>query len=109
MIEKNVFVYATSSGKEPFTDWLFHLKDMVVRHRIETRIDRLKQGHYGDHKRFKGIVELRLNVSKGYRIYFGEDGNRIIILLMGGHKGSQKKDIQTALKYWSDYYVNKKA
>jgi len=108
MTEKTLLVYKTSGNKEPFTDWLFSLHDKMLRHRIETRLDRIRQGNYGDHKRFHGIVELRLDFSKGYRLYCGEDGHTLVVLLMAGDKSSQDKDIKKALEYWRDYHEQKK-
>ena len=107
-MEKVVIVYRTREGDEPFTDWLFSLRDKIFRYRIETRINRIEQGNYGDHKRFQGIVEIRLDFGKGYRLYCGEDGNTLVVLLVGGDKGSQDKDITEALDYWRDYYEQKK-
>lgn len=104
MIEKNVLIYKTPDGKEPFIDWLFSLRDKIIRHRIETRLDRIRHGNFGDHKRFHGIIEFRLDFGKGYRIYCGEEGNKIILLLTGGDKTSQDKDIKKALEYWRDYH-----
>ena len=103
-----VIVYATQEGDEPFVAWLFSLRDKMIRQRIETRINRIEQGHYGDHKRFQGIIEIRLDFGKGYRIYCGEDGNTLVVLLIGGDKGSQDKDIAKALDYWRDYNEQKK-
>lgn len=108
MMEKTVIVYKTQDNKEPFVEWLFALHDKIMRHRIETRIDRVRQGNYGDHKRFQGIIELRLDFGKGYRLYCGEDGNTLVVLLMGGDKSSQDKDIKKAVDYWRDYYEQKK-
>jgi putative component of toxin-antitoxin plasmid stabilization module len=93
-MEKNVVIYKTKDNKTPFSDWLFSLRDVTTRERIETRIDRMLQGNYGDHKRFKGI-------------YCGEDGNTLIVLLVGGDKGSQEKDIKKALEYWEAYHEQK--
>ncbi len=104
MAEKDIFVYKTPGNKRPFVDWLLSLRDKVIRHRIDVRLDRVRHGNYGDHKRFHGIIELRLDFGKGYRIYCGEDGNKIIILLIGGDKASQDKDIKQALEYWRDYH-----
>ncbi len=103
-MEKQILIYKTHDGKEPFIDWLFSLRDKIIRHRIETRIDRIRHGNYGDHKRFSGIIELRLDFGKGYRIYCGEEGNKLIILLIGGDKASQDKDIKDALEYWREYH-----
>lgn len=103
MKEKQIIVYKTPDGKEPFVEWLFSLRDKTNRHRIEARIDRMRFGNYGDHKRFKGIIEIRFQFGKGYRIYCAEDGDTIVVLLQGGDKSTQDKDIDKALKYWRDY------
>ena len=108
MMEKTVIVYKTQVEEEPFTEWLFSLHDKITRYRIETRIDRIRQGNYGDYKRFRGIIELRLDFGKGYRLYCGEDGHALVILLVGGDKNSQDKDIKKALEYWRDYHDQKK-
>jgi putative addiction module killer protein len=107
MAVKTVIVYKTRNDEEPFTQWLFSLRDRINRHRVETRIDRVRQGNYGDHKRFYGIIELRFDFGKGYRLYCGEDGDVLVVLLIGGDKGSQDKDIKKALEYWRDYHEQK--
>ena len=106
---KTLYVYKDHNGKEPFTTWLNKLKDARVRRRILQRITRLEQGNLGDSKLIRdGLYELRLFFGPGYRIYFGKDGNTIIVLLSGGDKGSQNKDISLALRYWRDYKTNAK-
>ncbi len=107
-MEKEIEIYHTEEGKEPFIEWINGLKNDVIEDRIWTRIHRIKQGNYGDHKRFNRIIELRLHFGKGYRIYCGEEDNRLVVLLMGGDKSSQRKDVNLALKYWRDYYEQKK-
>lgn len=108
-MKKEVVIYRTPEGNEPFTDWLFSLKDKVSRYRIESRINRIEQGNYGDHKRFHGIIEIRLDFGKGYRLYCGEDGHKLVVLLVGGDKSSQEDDIKEALDCWRDYNGQKKA
>jgi putative addiction module killer protein len=104
---KFLFVYATPSAQEPFTDWLNNLRDVMGRKRILTRVSRLQQGNYGDCEPVgEGISELRMFFGPGYRVYFGENGNDIVILLCGGDKGSQDKDIQQAKIYWEEYLSN---
>ncbi|MEI8011871.1 MAG: type II toxin-antitoxin system RelE/ParE family toxin [Candidatus Omnitrophota bacterium] len=83
-------------------EWLASLSDLF-RDRIEARINRIKQGNYGDHKRFHGIIEIRMDFGKGYRLYCAEDGKVIVLLLIGKDKSTQDKDIQKALAYWRDY------
>jgi len=101
---KRVIVYANDNGEEPFTDWLYGLRDVVGRRRILARVSRLQQGNYGDCEPVgEGVSELRMFFGSGYRIYFGEQGNDIVVLLSGGDKGSQSKDIQQAKTYWKEY------
>lgn len=107
-MEKSIIVYKTKDNKRPFSDWLFALRDATTRERIETRIDRIISGNYGDHKRFDGILEIRMQFGKGYRVYCGEDGHTIVVLLIGGDKSTQGKDIKKALEYLEDYHEQKK-
>lgn len=101
---KTIIVYIDKHRREPFTRWLNGLKDASIRRRILARLRRLEQGNYGDCKRLQeGVHELRLFFGPGYRIYFGEEGDKLIVLLCGGDKSSQNKDLQQAIKYWKEY------
>ena len=103
-IPREVEVYTTPDGKIPFTEWLESLRDLNAAARILLRLDRIRQGNLGDCKFIEdGVYELRVDTASGYRIYFGQVGNRIILLLCGGDKSSQKRDIKIAQKYWIDY------
>lgn len=89
---KRVIVYAIPNAKEPFTDWLNGLRDVIGRKRILARVSRLQQGNYGDCEPVgEGISELRMFFGPGYRVYFGEQGNNIIILLSVGTKTTKTK------------------
>ena len=104
---KTLYVYKDSKGREPFTIWLNKLKNATDRRRILMRLRRLEQGNFGDYKHIKGgLYELRLFFGQGYRVYFGKHDGELIILLTGGDKNSQDKDIHTALRYWQDYKSN---
>ena len=95
--------YVTKDGRCPFRRWLDRL-DVSVKARIQARVLRFEIGNLGDHKSVGGGVwEARLMLGPGYRIYFGKDGNSIIILLTGGEKSSQEQDISSARSYWKDY------
>ena len=104
---KKVIVYRTVTDKEPFTDWLNSLRDPTIRRRILKRLLRLEQGNYGDFKPVGGgVIELRCFFGAGYRVYFAEDGDSLIILLCGGDKSSQRRDIQQAQAYWQEYQTD---
>ncbi|MEO6923169.1 MAG: type II toxin-antitoxin system RelE/ParE family toxin [Bryocella sp.] len=96
--------YETSPGVSPFDDWLDRLRDKKGRAIIEVRLDRLGQGNFGLCKAIgAGVLELKIDFGPGYRIYFAEDGPRVVLLLIGGDKASQSKDIKLAQQYWQDY------
>ena len=80
------------------------LRDKVMAARINARLTRVEQGNFGDAKSVgSGVMELRLAFGSGYRVYYGLDGEKLVVLLVGGDKSSQDKDIKLAHEYWSDY------
>mgnify|MGYP001187690932 CR=1 FL=1 len=82
---------------ERFARWFARLRDRPARARIQARIDRARFGNLGDVKPVgSGVSEMRIDVGPGYRLYFVQRGDRLIILLCGGDKRSQKKDIRAA-------------
>jgi putative addiction module killer protein len=84
---------------ELFAQWLDGLRDLQARARVQARIERLAMGSPGDVKPVgEGVSELRIDCGPGYRVYFKRRGRMLIILLAGGDKGTQAKDIQTALR-----------
>jgi putative addiction module killer protein len=84
--------------------WLAGINDKLTEARIRRRLDRLSISHYDDVKYIDdGIFELRLQFGSGYRIYFGELGDKFILLLCGGDKGTQSRDIQKAKEYWHEF------
>jgi putative addiction module killer protein len=102
--KKVLKIYQDANGREPFVDWLESIKDRTTRHRIITRLDRVESGNLGDFKPVgNGVFELILQFGPGYRVYFGNDGDILVILLMGGDKITQENDIKKALAYWKDY------
>ena len=101
---KDVRVYRTQAGAEPFTQWLLNLKDAKAKAGIFDRIDRAAAGNFGDCAPVgDGLSELRVHVGAGYRVYFGQHGAALVILLCGGDKKSQKADIRRAGVFWSDW------
>ena len=68
------------------------------------RLDRVSLGNLGDHKHVEqGVHELRFKFGSGYRLYYGQDGTKIILLLCGGNKSTQKQDVKKAIQHWKDY------
>ena len=105
---KELREYIISTGRSHFGEWLTSLKDPKIRARIRIRLDRVSLGLFGDCKLLgRGLQELRLDFGSGYRIYFGQDGDVLVILLCGGDKSTQQKDIEKARLYWADYLRRK--
>lgn len=104
-IPRTAIYYKDSvTKKEPAKEWLNQLKDLTAQARIFVRIERAENGLFGDHKSVgDGVLELRFDMGPGYRLYFALDGNDIILLLLGGDKSTQKKDIDQAKKYWKKH------
>lgn len=100
---RTVLIYSTPNQQEPFISWLESL-DSTTQTRIRQRIRRLELGNIGDCKSVgEGVSEMRLSFGSGYRIYFGEHQKTLVILLLGGDKSTQNKDIKKAKEYWADY------
>ncbi|PIP67037.1 MAG: addiction module killer protein [Parcubacteria group bacterium CG_4_9_14_0_2_um_filter_41_8] len=99
-----VKVYQNKSGDEPFIAWLESIKDSITQLRVRKRLRRIETGNLGDSQPVgDGVFELRLHFGSGYRVYFGRINQEVIILLIGGDKSSQVKDIQKAKLFWKDY------
>ena len=104
---KTVVIYTHKNGHEPFLDWLNQIRDAAMRRSILARLRRLESGNYGDCKYLQsGVYELRFFFGSGYRVYFAEDKQTIILLLTAGSKATQRKDIVTAISYWQEYQRN---
>ncbi len=101
-------VYREPSGRIPFWDWLQALRDERTRQNIQSRIARVRRGNFGDCKAVgDGVFELRISYGPGFRIYFGQDGAEIVVLLSGGDKSTQDADIKKAKTYWKNYKEEK--
>jgi putative addiction module killer protein len=96
--------FVSESGRIPFKQWLDDLRDVSARAKIRVRLDRVRLGNIGDSRSVgDGVSELRVDHGPGYRIYFGQEGKRIILLLLGGDKTTQERDIVQAKKFLTDY------
>ena len=84
---------------DEYRDWIDSLKDLSGRVRILMRVDRLIHGNPGDHRNLtNGVSELKVDVGPGYRVYYSKRGSRLLLLLIGGDKSSQDKDIAKAIR-----------
>ena len=100
--------YLDSAGRSPFTKWLRALNVRAAA-KIATALERMADGNLSNVKTVgNGVLEYRIDFGPGYRIYFGRDGDRLVILLAGGTKKRQRGDIRQAKAYWQDYR-NRKA
>jgi len=96
-------IFETKDGKIPFGEWMDELEGSKVYAIILNRLDRVENGNLGDcHPVGEGVSELRIDFGPGYRVYFGQDGN-VIVLLGGGTKRTQADDIKRAKRRWKEY------
>ena len=94
---------------QAFRRWLADLRDVVAVKAIKRRIVRVQAGLFGDAKSVgDGVFELRVDHGLGYRVYFGRDGQTLVILLAGGTKRRQQRDIEKAQERWADYRRRKR-
>ena len=100
--------YITPGGCIPYHDW-FQSLDAIAATKAVTATLRMEQGNLSNVKWFKGIGEYKINFGPGYRIYLAKEGDKLIILLGGGTKKGQQKDIKTALLLWDEYKRRKKS
>ena len=100
--------YVSASGDEPFADWFADLES-VARAKVTRAIARMEQGNLSNVKTVgEGVLEYRIDFGPGYRVYFGRDGDTLVILLTGGTKKRQQRDIDAAHAYWRDYKRDKR-
>jgi putative addiction module killer protein len=90
-------IYQDQLGRQPFVEWLYALKDLKTKARIESRVRRLSLSNWGDYRLVgEGVIELRLDFGPGYRVYCSRTGRTVVLLLLGGDKRTQRRDIETA-------------
>ncbi len=103
MAKFSVREFLTTEGESPYRRWLDTL-DVQVRARIQARIFRFELGNLGDYKSVgDGVLEARLDFGPGYRVYFGLVGTAVVLLLLGGDKGSQARNIRKAKRHWAHF------
>lgn len=95
--------YLTGDGKSPFEEWFSGL-DAPAAAKVSVALARLEQANFSNAKAVgEGVLEFKINWGPGYRVYFGRDGDVLVILLTGGTKKRQQRDIDTAKVLWADY------
>jgi len=105
----SIAYYLTETGAKPFKEWLDSLKDITARQKVRIRLDRVRLGNLGKNRSVgEGVYELKIDYGPGYRVYYAIEKKRQILLLMGGDKSSQGKDIAMARKYWQNHKGRKK-
>ncbi len=96
--------YSDDKGRIPFRDWLQSLKDFRAQAIVDARLTRVRMGNFGSCRSVgQGVMELKIDIGPGYRVYFGQDGDKVVVLLVGGNKKTQSSDIKRAQEYWDDY------
>ena len=99
---------ALEDGTSPFEGW-FERLPAAVADRVDTAVERMRRGNLGDHKAIgEGVHEHRIHHGPGYRIYFGRDGQTLIVLIGGGAKKGQSRDIRAAQRLWKEYKDRKR-
>lgn len=97
-------IYAANDDEAPFLSWLDSLRDREARARIKKRLDRVALGNLGDHRSVgEGVFEFRIDYGTGYRVYFAQIETLVILLLCGGDKSTQDRDIQKAKQFWINF------
>lgn len=104
MSEYQLEFYQREDGDVPFRDWLNGLRDLQGVARIRARLTRVRAGNFGQVRALgDGVAELKIDHGPGYRVYYAMAGKTIVLLLIGGDKSTQKRDIKTAKDYWRAY------
>jgi putative addiction module killer protein len=103
---REIEIYRAVDGKEPYRDWVLSLT-ADIRARLSIRLKRVQDGNFGDHHEVgKGVWELIFDFGPGYRVYYGLAGKKLVLLLHGGQKKRQSRDVALAYQYWEDYKAN---
>jgi len=101
---RELVMLETLEGKVPFEEWLNGIKDRALQRAIDARLARVEDGNFGDHKSVgEGVFELRIPKGPGLRVYYGLDGPKVVVLIGGGDKSIQKKDILRAQQLFKEY------
>ena len=101
---REIILLQTINGKVPFETWFESLKDRALQNAIDARLSRIADGNFGDHKSVGfGVFEIRIDKGPGLRIYYGLEGEVLVVIIGGGDKSTQKTDIKKCHILWEDY------
>lgn len=101
--------YEDPDGRRPFSTWARRL-DIQARAKVQVALGRLRDGNFAGSKSVgSGVLEHRIDFGPGYRLYYGRDGDKLVVLLVGGTKRRQDEDIMAARALWADYKRRKAA
>ncbi len=96
--------YTDERGKSPYAEWLADLRDARAKAKVIIQVDKMELGLFGDSQPIgDGLSELRVHYGPGYRVYYSKEGRQVYLLLCGGDKSTQAKDIKQAKSYWQDH------
>jgi len=111
MVEREIKKLELQNGFVPFEEWFDSLRDMRMQAAVDARLTRIRAGNFGDCKSVGGgVFELRISFGPGLRVYYGLHGQKIVVLIGGGDKSSQSRDIRRAQELWQQLtkYASKK-
>ena len=104
MIEREIKKLELQNGLVPFGEWFDSLRDKRMQAAVDARLARVRAGNFGDAKSVGGgVSELRINFGPGLRVYYGLHGKQVVVLLGGGDKRSQSRDIRRAQQHWQQF------
>ena len=111
LVEREIRKLELDNGRVPFEDWFESLRDLKLQAAVDSRLARIRAGNFGDHKSVGAeVFELRIHKGPGLRVYYGKQGEEVVILLGGGDKGTQARDISRAKQMWRQWLeINKNA
>ena len=104
MLEREIQKLELENGLVPFDEWFDSLRDLRMQAAVDARLTRVRAGNFGDCKSVGGgVFELRISFGPGLRVYYGFHGRQVVVLLGGGDKRSQPRDIRRAQELWQQF------
>ena len=101
---RKIVILQLEGGRSPYDEWFNGLKSVALQSAVDARLTRVRDGNFGDHRPVgEGVYELRIHKGPGLRVYYALRGRELVILIGGGDKSSQQRDIRTAMRLWRSY------